>query len=303
MAGERPPVDVLIALERSDATEELIPGTATTWWTATVAGIRSVTLNSRAFGNEIAIELFPKGHDGDGSAACGVDYSIPDIPFAPLSQQAAESIETILMSRGPAFGRPTGPALEGAVAHLQTRVSDQASGRIEAIALVTRGEPDMCTPSAIADLKSYVAAIDGAPVPARFYTIALGTNARNMADLGLGDPGFFYVPEGDVERAVRNALLRILFPDKARCSIPFPQPPGAAPLEPNRIAVTLDSYTAGQALVYSVLSAADCDRHDGRGWFVGNADASPTLELCPATCADMPGDLKLLVGCIIDPVR
>lgn len=299
-ANERLPVDVLIALERSDATEELIPGTATTWWAATVAGIRSVTENSKAFGNELGIEVFPRGSDG---AACGVDYSTPDIPFASLSPQAAQSIETILMSRAPAFGRPTGPALEGAVAHMQTRVSDQASGRIQAIALVTRGEPDMCIPSAIADLKSYMAAIDGAPVPASFYTIALGPEARNMTEIGLGDPKFFYVPGGDVEKAVGNALLRTLFPDKARCSILFPQPPGIAPLDPDRIVVTLESYTAGQALVYRVLSAADCDRYDGRGWFLGSADASPTIELCPATCADMPGDLKLYVGCIIDPVR
>lgn len=292
LAGEYIPIDVLLLVERTPATEEMIPGTTTSWWTATTAGIRSFFGVMSGSSGEVGLKIFPVV-DGDGAAACQADYVTPDVGMSSLSGPVTQAIEMQLSARAPAAGRPTGPALGGALSYLRARDAVRLPGHSQAIALITRGEPDMCQPSTLADLER-VGVTDGGLSPALVYTIALGASAENMAKLGYGDPELFYIPGGDVEQAVRNALIRIMFLGAGTCSLMVP-PTSQAP-DFGKIVVTIDPVVGGHYDVPRVLSAADCERNGGKGWYAGTVDAAPSIVLCHTTCAD-PGEITLLFGC------
>src|SRR5206468_1599853 len=124
------PVDLYLLVDVSELTRETIPGTTTTWWTEVAKGIASFVTTPIASGYEVGLGYFPRP-SADASSECrSDDYATPDVELA-LLQTNAGKITTSLSTAPSAVGRPTEPALEGAVKYMESR-SVQPFGRTEA---------------------------------------------------------------------------------------------------------------------------------------------------------------------------
>jgi hypothetical protein len=161
------------------------------------------------------------------------------------------------------------------------------------------GSPNECEPGSIAGLAAMADAAESA-APAIWTTvITLADAPPDLARVGGGDPRFLSVPGGDVAEGVREALMRVIHP---------PPPPGACEfnipvveyryvLDLERTEVTIYSLIGGEERVPQLESAEDCDRNDGRGWYVDGADTKAVIRLCYRTCADAGSAIHIKFGC------
>lgn len=288
------PVDAYLMLDVSPELGAKIPGSNTTWWDAVRQGITAFANDPVASGYSLGLQYFPSTAGPD---SCQADYATPDVDIAMLPGNAP-SIEQSLAAHVPLVGagRPTGPALAGAIAHVAPLARP---GRAPAAALITIGSPTECEPGSIAGLAAIAdAAKNGAPA-VWTTVITLGGAPDDLARVGGGDPRFLSVPGGDVAKSVRDALVRMIHP---------PPPPGACAfdlptieyryvLDLARTKVTIYSLIGGEEQVPRVESAADCDRNDGRGWYVDGDDTRQTIQLCYRSCADAGSSIDIRFGC------
>jgi hypothetical protein len=289
-------VDGYVMVDLSPDLAGTIPGSTATWWDAVRRGILAFVRTRDASGHSFGIQYFPSS-----VASCQADYATPDVEIAMLPDNTAK-IEQSLAAHAPLVdaGRPTGPALAGAIAHFAARATRFA--RAPVAVLITMGVPTECEPMSVGGLAAMAdAAFAGSP---RVLTtvIALGASPPDLARVGGGEPEYFHISGGDVEEAVRVALLRVVHPppplEACEFDVPLLVDTGYV-IDLDRIEVMSNSFIVGLERVPRVGVAADCDRNGRQGWYLNTADAAHTVHLCPRTCADSSGQVHLRFGCFL----
>jgi hypothetical protein len=288
-------VDGYIMVDRSPDLAGVIPGSNTTWWDAVRRGIEAFARSRAAWGHSFGIQYFPSSD----AQSCQADYATPDVDIAMLADNRAK-IEQSLAAHAPLVeaGRPTGPALAGAIAHLSARVP--AFARVPVVVLITMGAPTECDPASVAGIAAMADAAGNASPRVSTTVITLGTAPLDLARVGGGDPEYFHISGGDVEEAVRVALLRVLFPPPRPefCDYDLPVVESGYEMNPDRIEVFIKSFIVdGLEPVGRFATEADCDRNGGKGWYLKTMDASPTIQLCRRSCADSSNGVIMKYGC------
>jgi hypothetical protein len=288
------PVDAYLMVDLSPDLAATIPGSSTTWWDAVRQGIAAFATDPAASHYALGLQFFPLNGT---PTTCQADYATPDVEIATLPENAS-NIEQSLAAHAPLVGagRPTGPALAGAHAHVVPRT---LPGHALSVGLITMGSPTECEPMSVAGLTAMAdMAKNGTP---RVWTtvIPLGAAPPDLARVGGGDPRLLSIPGGDVTKAVRAALFRVIQPPPPpeACAYDLPVLEYRYVLDLERTEVTISSFISGHERVPRVDSAADCDRTDGRGWYYDGADSRPTIQLCYRSCADGSSAVGIRFGC------
>jgi len=244
------------------------------------------------------------------------DYITPETPIA-LLPGAADDLVDSLARYAPAqspFGlTPTGPALEGAIAHAQQWAETHPERRV-IVVLATDGAPTGgCTPSGRAEIAALAAVAAGATIPVRTFTVGVFSpiaeddldslegpdNIRAIAAAGDGE-AFVISDQSDVVQEFVTALNGIRGVGLS-CDYQIPIPQGGIALDYGRVNVEFKpSEDADVETIPFVEDPADCD--DEGGWFYTMTGNTPSgIRVCGATCARLnttvTGTVAIRVGC------
>jgi hypothetical protein len=278
-------------------------------WAGTVEGLRAFFSAPSSAGLGVSLELFPlaaSSTTGDGCAS-GVDCSAetcaaPLVPQAELtaSTGGADAQETALIAalteQVPGGPRPTSAALAGALETARARAG--AADEVDAVVLVTDGDPTRCETSwlALEELAS-----QGRDAGVLTYVLALpGANPTAAASLARAGGGKAFFVAGanaaDIASRVRSALLE-LASQSLSCSFEFGESPYA---DTGNTSVSLDTGSGPSALS-RVDSAAACS---GAGFYFDDPVRPSRVELCPDSCTSFrstaSAQVKLSTPCLAD---
>lgn len=218
------------------------------------------------------------------------DYQRLVVPIAPLPGAQA-ALTAALDFKRPNGGTPLGPAVQGALRHLQAHLAASA-GRQAALVLATDGLPDGCDGDNVAAVAATLQAARVGAQPISSYVIGVFNQmqlVRSQSALamlatagGTGSP-FVLMPGDDLSKRFLEALNQIRGKALA-CEFKIP-PPTMGQLDYGKVNVRIEGVAGAQDLVY--VGAADrCDPARG-GWFydVDPATGTPTrILVCEATC-------------------
>lgn len=245
------------------------------------------------------------------------DYTTPEVPIK-LLPNAADALIASLGQYSPAqspYGlTPTGPALEGAIAHASDWAKKHPDRRV-IVVLATDGAPTGgCTPSGRAEIAALAAVAAGADIPVRTFTVGVFAPAnpddpdssegpdtiRAIADAGKGQ-AFVISDQSDVVQEFADALIGIRAVGLS-CDYQLPAAEDGTHLDYGKVNVEFTSHAGNEPETIPFVSdPMDC-KDDG-GWFYVKDDLSvPTgIRVCDATCKrfrdTVTGGVNIRIGC------
>jgi hypothetical protein len=206
-----------------------------------------------------------------------------------------------MQGRTPVAGRPLGPALAGAIAHVS------ASAWRPLLVLVIGGDvPLDCQPRDLAGVAAIAAKgfLDAGVVT---HVIGLNPGAAGealhaIAEAGQTGRATLIDGSANVVDELYKAMRRILRPPSP-CRISLPKPPPGESFPATDLWQLEQSQWGSESVVRvpKVQSSTDCQGDAAAGWYLEAPDGGvePEIVLCPRTCADSQDaeKLTLVLGC------
>jgi hypothetical protein len=302
------PLDLFIMQDQSGSMKETT-SSGVTKWDAIKAAFKAFLSDPSSAGIGVGLQYFGQaGLFSGGASSCNVsDYSKADVEIAPLPG-VASSIITSLALHTPFTDTPTGPALQGALAHAHAWQGSHP-GHVVVVVLATDGMPTACTPQDIPSIAAFASAAAAEKPTLRTYVIGVlsdddlakgaDTNLNDLSKAGNGADAFVIkTSSADVSKAFLAALMKIRGTALA-CEYLVPTGVGA---DYSKVNVVVTSGGKSTTLSY-VGSKAKCDPVSG-GWYydIPPESGTPTKILtCDATCGaltkDATGKVDIVVGC------
>lgn len=329
---EAVPTALLIMMDRSNSME-VATGTGSTRWQAVSQAVQTFMSDARTQSLHAGLSFFPVELKDDPPKNCSVDedcglygpcfktgggglclvaagqkpyascdfndYVTPALAPARVSEQGTTVINTF--STEDTWGNtPTGPALAGGIAYLNTYAAANPNARI-AMLLATDGEPTECAPQDKTGLAAIAKA--GFDSGVRTFVIGVGVNSallNSIALAGSGDKQLAFLIDGkaDVAGSFLGSLREVRAAAKG-CDF---QIKAEGELDVSRLSLSITTSGKSEAIPY-VQVESGCT---GAGWFYRAAkDGSPLAVLCPASCADLQerdnSDLTIGDVCLSEP--
>jgi hypothetical protein len=279
--------------------EPLPPPAEGTWWSAAQQALEGLVADPGLGGVSVGLQFFPLADVAP--ASCSADYATPEVAIGALPGNAAALVSAI-RSHQPTGFTPTGPALAGAIAHVEARAIDYP-GHMPAVIFVTDGLPTDCEPQELADIAEI--ARQGYESKARVRTYVIGLN------MNLGAEGLNLIAEAggtaqatliDGSADVASALVTSMrthagTSNPCRIDIPIKLATGE-PLDVSEINVIYESPSGGENPIQNVLDDEDCGGQANAGYYVVGSQNRIEAVLCPRTCTEVqPGFLRIELGC------
>jgi len=231
-----------------------------------------------------------------------VNYSAPAVPIG-IGATRNDDIVASLSDREPEGLTPTGPALEGALAHARDWAVAHPERRAVAV-LATDGFPTECDALEIDQVGAIAqAGLDGTP-SVQTYVIGVFADAEateaqenlnRIAEAGGTEEAFVVSTAGDVAAQFLESLNQIR---DAVLSCDLEIPDSDEGLDLDLINVQLFDASGG-TLLLNVGEASGCDE-EASGWYYDTA-GTPRVRLCPGACEtvqETPGvQVSLVIGC------
>jgi hypothetical protein len=217
------------------------------------------------------------------------NYSAPAVAISASSERSA-AILASLESQAPAGLTPTGPALDGALAHAQAWAEQNPDRQVVTL-LVTDGFPTECSPTEIPDVAALAAAASGAARPVRTFVIGVFSNADlgndgqarldAVARAGNSGSALLVNTAGDVTLEFLEALERVR---DTSLSCDFLLEADAV-LDFDSVNLEVTDANGVRTQLFSVGTAEGCAADD-RGWYyVRDTAGTPTqISVCPGMC-------------------
>ena len=284
-------IDLLILLDRSSAMGQ----SGTGYWEAARVGLSNFVQHPVADGINIGLQYFPLG--GQAPASCLASYATPAVDIAALPDNAPAILES-LAADAPAGSSPTGPALQGAIERMKAWRSLH-NDRRGVIVLVTAGPPTECEPLDTAGLAVIASAgLEDASVET--FVVGLGPGLESLHEVAQAGGSYeARLITGDrMELQLESTLFQIVG-RSAPCTLEVPLPPAGEAFPVGLVAVFF--RPAGSTEQYEIPmlnNGAECPLAQDHGWFFDDPVAPTRMELCPGTCAQMPGkEIAMVFGC------
>jgi hypothetical protein len=261
----------------------------------------SMRLNADRWGRVAsALQAFVQSPDAEGlgvgigyfGSSCDPnDYARPDVPIGVVPAVAPAILDS-LGRQMPGSGRPTQPALQGAMLYVSQSVG--VVGQRPLIVLITDGEPQGCNGDIAA--VSRAAAVGTVAIP------QILTHVLDVGDVGMFDP---VARAGGTEKA-RVAqttdqivdVLKGISGRKALCEFVLPVT-GRPEIDARKLNVFVQPLRGAEGLVVHVDGPESCDADSG-GWYLDHGDGGQTsIVFCPATCSRVTGTtrIRITLGC------
>jgi len=302
------PLDLFVMLDQSASMKETTSSGATKW-SAIKDAFKAFLSDPASTGIGFGLQYFGQtGFFSGGESSCSVsEYSKASVEIAPLPG-VASSIITSLTLHTPFTDTPTGPALQGAIAHAHAWRSAHPN-HVVVVVLATDGMPTACTPLDIPGIAALASAASAEKPPLRTYVIGVlsdddlvkggDKNLNEISKAGNGEDAFIVkTSSSDVSKSFLAALTKIRGTALA-CEYLVPTGAGA---DYGKVNVVVTSGSKSTTIPY-VGSKSKCDPAKG-GWYydVPPETGKPTKILtCDATCKslslDSTGKIDIVVGC------
>jgi hypothetical protein len=287
----RPPVDVLLVLDRSGSmawsiTDDcycsdpdtrygsLCPDTTncSTRWSAVSSALKT-TLSTSSFVNW-GLKFFPSAGAGQN---CTVDAAME----VPISDTAAAAVQSAVDNVAWEYCTPTAAALNAATAYLKTLTD--SNGKF--ILLATDGQPNCggTRPSAgTTDLPGATQAAEGAYTAGfQVFVVGIGPSLDNLSQLAKAGSGgttdYFQVSSPQDLAKALSSISKLV----GSCNFKADQ----APPDPNNVAV----YVNGKRV----------DKDSNNGWTFGSDPQEIVLtgDYCSQMTSGNGADVQILFGC------
>jgi hypothetical protein len=296
--AEPVPVDLFLMMDRSDSMKNLDPGSGLTRWEVLRDAVGAFIDGASDEDIRVGLGLFGRTGGNDDTLDCNADYyATPKVEIGELADVGADVLAAMDAVR-PGGLTPTGPALQGALAHA-AQWAVGATGRATAVVLVTDGYPTQCEPLAVASIADLAEAAHLAEPYVRTYVIGLAADFNlDAIALSGGTHSAYLVDEGNPAESF-VAALRNVSNTKLACRYEIPPAPSAT-MQVNFDEVQV-TYTAGDMSVEEVPRIYDleaCARNPNGGWYYDDPAAPTQILVCPCTCARFEaGRVDVAVGC------
>jgi hypothetical protein len=236
-------------------------------------------------------------------------YAAPAVGIKPLPGNVPALVASLDM-KSPVGRTPLGPALQGAVNHLQDHLRNNP-GRRAAVVLASDGFPVACAPQDIQGVALIAEAARRASPPVATFTV--GVVARGEMQAATENLALIARAGGTARAHVINTAQNVeqeflkaldgIRTTTLTCEYKLPAP-STGSLDLTRVNV---QYTAGNGQVSffgNVPNRAACDPQTG-GWFYDVDTASgarPTsIVICDSSCGQLTSDpaaqLEVVLGC------
>ncbi len=276
-------------------------------WFGAKAALKAFFQSDSSAGLSVGLRFFPDDEPvaGCNDQGCSVDAcSVPLVPPAPLTTAPAGSdpqqkaLIDALDSKTPKGETPMYPALGGAEKWAKENAKEGESRTV--VVLITDGEPTTC----ITDVDAIATLAKDAHDQKGVLTYAIGMPGSNQTQLDKiaiagGTEKAFLAPAGTLTSELIEALGKI---QKAQiaCSYDLPTPMQAGDVvDPGKVNVNYYDGTGSFTTMPKVSSISACS--GAYEWYYDNETTPKTIELCPATCAQLQGNVsalvKILLGC------
>ncbi|HEV8551108.1 MAG TPA: VWA domain-containing protein [Polyangiaceae bacterium] len=305
--GESVPLDIYILFDTSGSMLNDVGGM--TRLQAIQRAAAEFLRDSASRGIGVGIGYF--GFQPIGSTSCDEQaYATPAVGISTDHEAVIASLEAQV-----ATGEtPTAPALRAACDYGRAEKL-QNPGRALVILLMTDGKPEApvscgvngCCPTlddAVAAAADCASGTRGLPT----YVLGVGPELDNLDQIAAAGKtrAAYLVGNDDVTAKVLQALNSIRGDATVPCQLAIPPASDGRALNYSQVNLVYSTSGCDFVAAYYVDSPASCD--DTGGWYYDDPNAPATVELCPATCADVsiPGAaLRFSVGCatLPKPVR
>lgn len=266
-------------------------GSMLLWWLPVTEAFTAFLRDPRSVGINIGLKFF--GLDCQPEV-----YSVPDVPIAPLPQNA-DAIADQLALRVPLAQTPTTQAMEGATAALQKYAASHPNEKV-VILLVTdgstgfgEGDEEDCF-STIQQASGVAAQAHASSPSIETYVLGLGDAVGLNMLSEAGGTGTALSADPSVSSRVVDAMHEIR---QRALPCDFELPDGADQ-SPNLVNVEYSAAGANTTTVPGVTRADACDAMRG-GWYYDDPDAPTRIVACPATCEtfDSAAEVNIVLGC------
>jgi hypothetical protein len=318
---EASPVNVHILLDRSVSMNEPVRTDAPagpTRWDAMTSAVRSFIESPQANGAKVGLQYFGVTNGADD---CSVEkYMTPAVQAGFLADVRNEMLASLDATR-PGSLTPTGPALEGALAHArQSADLPENEGRATVVVLASDGLPSECFPidSQGRSVQSYSGIIQtleryasppedemGRPLETPIRTYIVGTeeleiNAESLAEAGRAQAYLVGsgASGGDIEGDFLDALLSIVLrPLTCEIGVPQEAPDTGEIIDFDRVRVSFTGASRGATReIPRATGPGGCSVGDA--WYYDSPSQPTSIVFCPRTCSSLgAGDLRIELGC------
>ena len=261
-----------------------------TKWLPVGAGLKGFFQDPGSVGVTASLVYFPSIQNEPDQCNSG-EYVKPDVPATALPSMAfASSID----ATSPHGNTPTLPAVRGVIDGLKSGTVDPKT--VDAIILVTDGEPDSCQ-SSVNDVSQAVQTV-AASIPTYVIGIGLSSAALDQIAAAGGTQKAIVVDVTSPTQTQADLLaaLGAIRGKQVPCAFELPPAPDGQKLDYDKVNVL---YTPGSGAQQALGYEVGCP--GGTGWYYDDV-ANPThVELCPATCSTVQQDkgarVDILLGC------
>jgi hypothetical protein len=235
---------------------------------------------------------------------CGVEsYAAAAVEIAALPD-AASALLASIDSQMPNGQTPTGPALAGAIQHVQAFAAQNPEHTV-AVLFATDGLPTQCEPQAIAPIADLAAAGLAASPSVRTFVIGVfgpldvdaPANLDSIALAGGTESAFMIDTSGDVATQFLQALS-VIRGTQLKCEFQIPAPEAGQELDYGLVNVVY-THDGEAARLARVADAGACGSEGG--WYYDDESAPSRIVVCPSDCArfqsDAGGSVEIELGC------
>lgn len=270
-------------------------------WDAARAGLTAFVNDPASAGLTVGLRFFPR--PADNTPACDQKaYQTPEVPFAPLPDNAQPVIDALNAATPDGFNTPIYPALGGGIL-AGIDIATNEPNRRTAVLLVTDGKPQgpapLCSgvnpedPAVIEDLAKTGATFNP---PVVTYVIGLpGVDqafANGVAAAG-GTESAILIGNVNVEQSFKDALDKVRG-DALPCDYDIPQTVTDGQFQVTEVNVVLTYSGKDPSFIPQVGTC-------GEGWRYDDPADPKRIVLCPATCdklhADFGAKIEIALGC------
>ena len=284
-------LDIAVIYDRSNSMGGVGSGIdPSTKWAPVGAGLKGFFQDPGSVGVTASLVYFPSIQNEPDQCNSG-DYVKPDVSATALPSMAfAASID----ATSPHGNTPTLPAVQGVIGALQSGTIDPKT--VNAIILVTDGEPDSCQ-SSVNDVSQAVKKA-AATIPTYVIGIGLSSSALDQIAAAGGTQKAIVVDVSSPTQTQADLLAALdsIRGKQVPCAFAIPPAPDGQKLDFDKVNVLYTPGSGGQqALAYSVGCAG------GAGWSYDDVANPMHVELCPSTCSTVQKDkgarVDILLGC------
>ena len=283
------PLDVYVMLDQSGS---MLGGK----WSAVTSALGDFVSANATAELAMALQYFPL----PGADVCKWQaYGQPEVPMAPLSDNATALATSLSQHTQPAGETPTLPAVQGAYEYAQTWATANPT-HTTVVLLATDGEPNVCGSSV--DNVAQAAKVAWEQSSIRTFVIGVGQSLTSLQQIALagGSDQAFLVDDGGASTEQQFlAALDAIRGKALSCEYPIPTP-SSGTIDVNRVNVSFTSGAGDAQWLVHVDGASSCGTASD-GWYYDDPTSPTLVILCPAACdaikSDAKGRVDVIFGC------